>query len=302
MKCKQCGFENSDAAKFCIECGTTLEQKSNKKKILWIIPIVGVVIAMIFFYNWQSKLKEERELIVQNKADSIKKIEILKIKQDSIAKAVREKQIQDSILLVKKKETEKKKVIPKTQFNPNVNYGTFTDARDGKTYKTVKIGSQIWMAENLAYKTNNGCWSYNNDKNNAKKYGYLYDWETSQTVCPSGWHLPNESEWEQLRSFVGEKFSGNILKSTISDWKKSSISASNKSGFSALPSGYIYRYHKDFMGIYSHSYYWTSTKFQNGKSITYVYCRLDYDLAKFQISWAHNDDKNNGYSIRCIKN
>jgi len=92
--------------------------------------------------------------------------------------------------------------------------GTFTDERDGKVYKTVKIGNQVWMAENLNCKIGNS-WCY--DDKNFQKYGRFYDWNTAMTYCrPKGWHLPTDAEWENLVNFVGgSEVAGKVLKSSI---------------------------------------------------------------------------------------
>ncbi len=116
-----------------------------------------------------------------------------------------------------------------------VNYaqqtGSFTDSRDGKVYKTVKIGTQTWMAENLAFKTESGCWAYDNDESNVAKYGRFYNWETSKKVCPAGWHLPSDKEWKTLTDFLGgENVAGGKMKSKT-DWNDPNTGATNKSGF-----------------------------------------------------------------------
>ena len=137
--------------------------------------------------------------------------------------------------------------------------GTFTDSRDGKKYKKVEIGTQIWMAENIAYKAGNGCWAYNNDVNNIAKFGYLYNWETAKIVCPAGWHLPTHEEWIELVSFlVDENVVGAKLKS-INGWDSPDNGATNETGFTALPGGY-YDKSGTFDLIGTSGIWWTSTE------------------------------------------
>ena len=158
-----------------------------------------------------------------------------------------------------------------------VSYGSLTDARDGKTYKTVRIGSQTWMAENLNHAYSKGTarsYCYKDDPANCEKYGRLYTWAAAMDsaavfgeggkgcgnrkecssaspvrgVCPAGWHLPSDAEWDALKRFVagslfgGDKdYVGNALKSK-DGWKKykGKIGGSDAVGFGALPAGYRY--------------------------------------------------------------
>jgi uncharacterized protein (TIGR02145 family) len=103
--------------------------------------------------------------------------------------------------------------------------GTFTDARDGKTYKTVNIGKQTWMAENLDYYGEDGylglCYGEKIRKpENCKKYGRLYYWNEAMETCPKGWHLPDTTEWNELINFAGGIYvAGKKLKARTG-WKR----------------------------------------------------------------------------------
>jgi len=131
------------------------------------------------------------------------------------------------------------------------NKGEFTDSRDGKVYKYVAIGTQIWMAENLRYETSNTkC--YDDDPENCKIFGILYDWDTAKTICPSGWHLPNDTEWFTLRHFATDikLMANNAL------WKYGS--GTDDFGFTALPGGY-YRHEGYFFNLNEMSVFWSAT-------------------------------------------
>jgi uncharacterized protein (TIGR02145 family) len=111
----------------------------------------------------------------------------------------------------------------------------FTDKRDGKKYRTVKIGEQAWMAQNLNYKTK-GSACYKGNVANCQKYGMLYDWETAVKACPAGWHLPSDTEWQILVNFTGDaEFAGRDLKAK-NGWNEKS-NGTDKYAFSALPGG-----------------------------------------------------------------
>lgn len=136
--------------------------------------------------------------------------------------------------------------------------GKMTDARDGKVYKTVIIGTQTWMAENFAYKASSGCWPINDKASIVAKYGYYYDWQTAKKVCPSGWHLPSDAEWKTLTDYLGgEEVAGEKMKNT-KGWKKKG-NGTNTSGFVALPGGY-YSGSETFEQIGSSGYWWSSTE------------------------------------------
>jgi uncharacterized protein (TIGR02145 family) len=195
---------------------------------------------------------------------------------------------------------------------------SFTDNRDGKTYKTVKIGTQTWMAENLAYKDSSGCWAYNNDKAYVWENGYLYDAASAIRSCPAGWHLPSDEEWKILETTIGMsqkeadttgwrgKKEGDILKDKTQwyypggEWKKTKKdTCSDCMGFAALPAGCCgsgyWMYELKFSGNGRLTYFWTSTE----SSDPWVWGRqLDSDNSGI---YRNGFDKDNGSSVRCVK-
>ena len=152
--------------------------------------------------------------------------------------------------------------------------GTFTDPRDSKVYKTVEIGEQTWLAENLNYEAE-GSVCYENNPANCAKYGRLYNWETAKTVCPKGWHLPSNAEWDKLFCFVdGDK-------------------GTNKYGFSSLPGGNGYS-DGSFRNV-GNGYWWSTTEF----GASYDYLRYIY----YYYSNGYRDGglESNLYSVRCLQ-
>jgi uncharacterized protein (TIGR02145 family) len=170
---------------------------------------------------------------------------------------------------------------------------TFTDPRDGKSYKWVKIGDQVWMAENLAFKPQNGnYWAYDDSQVNAKIFGYLYDWQTACKVCPSGWHLPSDAEWKTLINFLGgDNLAGHKMKSTWA-WENGG-NGNNVSGFNGLPGGYA---HGTFNQRNSLGYWWSSSS-DAGATTASTRC-LDTGVHRLH---HHTNNKAVGFSVRCLK-
>ncbi|MCL2101790.1 MAG: fibrobacter succinogenes major paralogous domain-containing protein, partial [Fibromonadales bacterium] len=113
--------------------------------------------------------------------------------------------------------------------------GKFTDPRDGKTYKTVKIGVQTWMAENLNY-PETGSMCYDDKSANCREYGRLYSWWAAMRACPKGWHLPTDTEWEILADFAGGSDTASRKLRAKSGWSDDG-NGTDDYGFSALPGG-----------------------------------------------------------------
>ena len=172
---------------------------------------------------------------------------------------------------------------------------SFVDNRDGKVYKTIKIGTQIWMAENLKYTTVNS-WCYNDSSSYCKIYGRLYTWTAAKTACPAGWHLPSDTDWSTLESYCGdEDLAGGVLKSDTL-WQKPNRVAINGNGFCALPNGCRTEEGK-FSNIEYNGFWWTSTEFGTDKAWAVYLNNKSTSMIR-----GSNGKKTNGLAVRCIKN
>lgn len=192
--------------------------------------------------------------------------------------------------------------------------GEFKDTRDGKTYKWVKIGNQIWMAENLAYTgsgiqhiTDNDEWDnntlsngwcyYDNNDSLGNIYGVLYQWEAAKKACPSGWHLPTDEEWTELKNYIANDGhsgkEGTALKSTTG-WNDGG-NGTDIYGFFALPGGRRNFDDGTFNYVGNYGYWWCGTESYNNDA---YYRYLDYGG-----DYVGSDyfGKSYGYSVRCVK-
>ncbi|MDR2583334.1 MAG: hypothetical protein LBC75_07635 [Fibromonadaceae bacterium] len=169
----------------------------------------------------------------------------------------------------------------------------FTDKRDRKMYRTVKIGEQVWMAQNLAYNAK-GSKCYDDDENNGIKYGRLYDWDTAMKSCPDGWHLPSMEEWQTLIDFAGgTKVAGKKLRAT-DDWVYDEEKSTDDFGFAALPGGWADAWASYYLG--EGGFWHSSSTFPKADILVYT------AMCRFSVFGVMNGVKNAMYSIRCIKN
>ncbi len=177
------------------------------------------------------------------------------------------------------------------------NKNCIEDDRDGATYRTVKIGSQTWIAENANYEAN-GSHCYRDSASYCDKFGRLYIWTAAKKACPSGWHLPTDADFQTLIEFVGgSPIAAKKLKST-SGWPEDANGTDDYS-FSALNAGYWYyndgpqnNYYRD-----DEVCFWSSTEDEEQHQLAYLmHWEPDSDFA-----WVYSGYKREGCSVRCIK-
>ncbi|MBN2682580.1 MAG: fibrobacter succinogenes major paralogous domain-containing protein [Bacteroidales bacterium] len=205
---------------------------------------------------------------------------------------------------------------------------TFTDPRDGSEYKIVKIGNQIWMAENLRYLPE----VTDNYKKSAKKplyyvygftgkkveeakntsnyadYGVLYNWVAAKSACPEGWHLPSVIEWQQLMIQLGglENAGGKLKETANKHWVEPNLGATNETNFSALPGGIFHttgpKGTAQFVFLKESTFWWSTDQFQydmkNSQTYNTIYRVDTKDAILFPLSF----NTLCGLSVRCIKN
>jgi len=181
-------------------------------------------------------------------------------------------------------EQEKAKAEKSASLRKKSKKGSFKDTRDKKSYKTVKLDDQTWMAENLNYEIE-GSKCYGDEPSNCQKYGRLYNWETAKSVCPSGWHLPNDDEWGALVDLArssGEA-AGAILKAS-SGWA-SDGNGTDALGFAALSDG----------GGYN-GFWWTASE----NNVRYAYSR-SMSYYNNEVIRSSNGKNNSAFSVRCVQ-
>ena len=166
----------------------------------------------------------------------------------------------------------------------------FTDSRDGKKYRMVVIGSQTWMAENLSFETENS-YCYGDQVGNCFKFGRLYRWNAAVSSCPSGWHLPKKADFETLIEFIGGNEKGKKLK-TNNAWTYN-CDGSDDYLFSAPPAGSM-NADSSYGGAHSEVGFWSSSEVAADSAYMMI---LSFE--SHVSTW--DRPKQNGYSVRCLK-
>lgn len=184
------------------------------------------------------------------------------------------------------------------------NYSSFKDDRDGKSYKSIKVGNQEWMAENLAYSVT-GSWTYWNDDKDGILYGRLYTWDAAKQAIPAGWHLPSDTEWKQLEIALGMsqvEADGIDFRGTDEGAKLKALkgwigddNGTDYVGLACKPGGFRSS-SSIFLGRESYGYWWTSTESDSSSAwfrlITYFKSQMNRNV----------NFKGEAYSVRCVKN
>lgn len=215
-----------------------------------------------------------------------------------------------------------------SSWNGTIRYGSVSDAQ-GRSYRTVTVGAQTWMAENLATVPTTAAdssWCYDNDTGNCTKYGRLYSWPTAmgigqgfatsllgasaarhRGICPQGWHLPQASEWAVLLDAIGSAKAGTRLKAAtgwgsfyLNGITPVSGNGTDSIGFRALPAGYrsigyLTGARFEYQGTWA--WFWSADEFSGAPSEAY---RAKLTAADASVE-SSASSKSYGLSVRCVK-
>lgn len=204
-----------------------------------------------------------------------------------------------------------------TTWNAAIVYGYLKDSRDSRTYRTVKVGTQVWMAQNLAFKRDTS-WILMDSLALGERYGRLYQWASAMDtsaiflkdvaeiqlpwrgVCPQGWHLPSNAEWSALANRSDSATSGARLKALefAADTTRTTVSTDDW-GFRVLPGGFVYYSTGGKRNVYSGfqgaAVFWTASEYTTIRS----WSRSFTDATNSAI--AKTSLKTEGYSVRCLQ-
>jgi uncharacterized protein (TIGR02145 family) len=189
-----------------------------------------------------------------------------------------------------------------------IEWGEVTDV-EGNVYRTVRIGEQWWMAENLRVTSDPQgnpitSYAYNNEQSTAAVYGRLYTWgvamngsteERSRGIAPEGWHIPNDGDWNVLLNHLGGiNVAGGLMKEAATvHWNPPNTGATNDSGFTGLPGGGYH--HGLFEGLGIGGHFWSSTESGQNAGLP----TLHYESASVLML---QEPKTIAASIRCVRN
>jgi uncharacterized protein (TIGR02145 family) len=195
---------------------------------------------------------------------------------------------------------------------------------DGNVYKTVDIGSQVWMAENLkSTRYSNGDtigttnpdtlniryqdapkyqWAYAGIDSIVAIYGRLYTWYVvadKRNICPEGWHVSTDADWRNLTKFLGgdSLAQGKLKEAGTKHWNSPNTGATNESGFTALPGGNRWDYGR-FLGIGEFTHWWTATENEKDTCMAWRRILVNKQPAK---NYRGTADKKLGWYVRCVK-
>jgi len=226
--------------------------------------------------------------------------------------------------------SEEVKDIIKSEARAKARMEQVTDIKDNN-YKIVRIGNQVWMAENLKVthyrngdpiptglsssswkKTKSGAYAvYGNEKSNADTYGYSYNWyavDDSRGLAPEGWHIPTDDEWKKMELHLGKSQSeaddvgvrgtnegGKLKEDGTTHWASPNTGATNENDFTALPGGYRASNNGNYYDLGVNGYFWSSTEYG---SYYAWYRKLNYNNSEVS---RYNHGKGSGFSVRCVR-